>query len=137
MNITKKPFIAKAFVEMVTILKAVDPKFMECLQTILMHKTMFEYANDYYQILSLTKKFDTKFSSEFFPTIFDKIHQLVLQKESGSTDILEIIKFFDDRPDLLKLLTTEKIKKQIANDVDAISSIPEIIKLIDLFKNDD
>jgi hypothetical protein len=65
---------------MVTILKAVDPLFMECFQTMLMHKTMFEYANDYYPIVGLAKRFDTKFTSEFFPVIFNKIHKLILQR---------------------------------------------------------
>jgi hypothetical protein len=47
---------------MVVILKAVEPKFMECLQKMLMHKTMFENASDYYTIIELAKRNESKFT---------------------------------------------------------------------------
>jgi len=96
---------------MVTIAKFIDNEFMECLQTMLMHKTMYEFANDYYQIINLAKRHDSKFTYEFFTEMFSKIHKLIMQQQSGSTDIIEVVRLFEDRPDLLQQLATEDIKK--------------------------
>ena len=98
---------------MAVTMRQCDPNFIKALEKKLLYHTDINFLVDIFQIVEVTKQSDA-FSHEFYSGFFEKAIQLMKVEKSGASDVVLVMKLFEDKTELLEEMLETGMKEQIA-----------------------
>jgi hypothetical protein len=75
------------------------------------------------------------FSHEFYSGLFERAVQMMKKEQSGASDVVLVMKLFEEKTELLEEMLEAGMKENIAQDVATIN-VGDIGVLLELYKND-